>query len=826
MATGEGPGSMSDARERRYYLEIFLVSFAALLLEISYTRVFSYKIFYFFTYLIIGVALLGIGSGGIFISVFPRLRSIPLPTLVARCSLIGGTFTGLGYFVVAYARVNTLHAYESPQTVLMLFVMSLTLYVSYLCVGLVISALFAHFPGRINRLYFADLVGAGLSCALVIPLINRITPPGCVFFAGLILLATGVRCIGSLGPVFRVVYAAGGLFLALGCVWPAYGVDPVRDAEKMTTLYVDQATTEFSKWGAVFRLDIGPEIHPSLTAPKTLPDGKRISNLPKRINNHDGLAGSVTVGVTGEIEDMEYFDYDERALPFSVAKPSPNVLIIGAAGGHEMLVSLYFRASSVEGIELNPVTHGAITGPFADYTGRFAERPNVQYINAEGRSYLARQTDDKKYDIIYFVAPDSYAAMNAATAGAFVMAESYLYTVEAIDEALEHLADDGVLCMQFGEFDYERRPNRTARYLVTAREALKRHGIEDFQNHVLVATSASFLQLSTILLSKTNFDREDVDGFVQQARKIPGTHLRYPLGQSGTPHPVTDVILLSNDDLPRYIDQYPYAITPVHDDSPFFWHFVRFLDLPMWRSGNVLVEGDFEEAYGEQVMVLLLIIALTLAAVFLLLPLVLIRKQWFGFRYKLRSFVYFASLGLGFMYFEIPLIQKLTLYLGYPTYSLTVTLMAILIFSGLGSMLSERYVTRPALAAAVLACVLVLLTLFYSELIAPFLRAGVGAPLALRIAVTIGLVAPVGLTLGAMLPVGLAIFPRSSQHREAYIAWCWAINGFFSVAGSISATLLSMAYGFSLVMQIACGIYLVALVCLYTVTRGSTPAAA
>ncbi len=818
---------MSVMRERRYYLEIFLVSFAALLLEISYTRVFSFKIFYFFTYLIIGVALLGIGSGGIFMSVFPRLRSVALSTLIARCALIGGIVTGLGYFVVAYAPVDTLHAYESPQTVLMLFLMSLTLYVSYLCVGLVISALFAHFPARINRLYFADLVGAGLSCALVIPLINRITPPGCVFLAALVLLAAGVRSLGALRTVPRLLYVAGALFLAVGSVWPAYGVDPKRDKQKEPPkIFKIEVLPDYSKWGAVFRLDIGPDIDTALMTPKKRLDGTEVPKVSRRENSHDGLAGSVTIGVSGEIEDMEIFEYDERSLPFSVAKPNPNVLIIGAAGGHEVLASLYFRAASVEGIELNPVTHAAITGPFADYTGRFAERPNVHYINAEGRSYLARQPEDKKYDIIYFVAPDSYAAMNAATAGAFVMAESYLYTAEAIEMALKHLEDDGVLCMQFGEFNYQDRPNRTARYLVTAREALRRLGIEDFHNHVLVTTTKSFLQLSTILLSKTAFESQEIDSLFQRARMVSGTNVRFAVDRRRPQHPVTDVIMLNGEQLARYVDAYPYDISAVHDDSPFFWHFVRFMDLPLLRTGKIVVKGDFEEAFGEQVMVLLLLIALTLAAVFLLLPLLLIRKQWLGFQYKLRSFVYFAALGLGFMFFEIPLIQKLTLYLGYPTYSLTVTLMAILIFSGVGSMLSERYANRPTFAAVVLGGVLLVLTICYSELLAPFLRSGVGAPLSLRIAITIGIVAPVGLTLGALLPLGLGIFPRSSEHRDAYIAWCWAINGFFSVAGSITATLLSMAYGFSFVMQVACAIYLIALVCLYTASpRLSTSAA-
>ena len=77
----------------------------------------------------------------------------------------------------------------------------------------------------------------------------------------------------------------------------------------------------------------------------------------------------------------------------------------------------------------------------------------------DGRSYLARRNE--KYDLIWFVAPDSYAAKNAASSGAFVLSESYLYTTEMIKESLEHLTDRGIMVVQFGELDYEAR--RTAR---------------------------------------------------------------------------------------------------------------------------------------------------------------------------------------------------------------------------------------------------------------------------------------------------------------------------------------------------------------------------
>lgn len=816
--------------DRRYYFEIFLVSFAALLLEISYTRIFSFKIYYFFTYLIIGMALLGIGSGGIFVSVFERLRRKPLPDMLALCAFLGGLAVGVGYFVIALVPVKTLHAYEDPNTLIMLGIMSLTLYAAYLCIGLIIARLFVDAPDRINRLYFVDLVGAGLACAVVVPLINSITPPGCVFLAGLVLALAGFPSVRGRGAAKLAVCGAAILFLAAGALTKAFGVDVRVDLDKtLATAQAAGTPMDYSKWGAVFRLDVSPIVtnelrliaNPNLTQEEM----EAGANRPQvRLNNHDGMAGSAMLEVKGDIHEMKHFDSDERSIPFSVVQPAPSVLIIGAAGGHEIIASVYFGASRIEGVELNPLTYNAIRGPFADYTGRVVERPEVHYVNDEGRSYLAQQPADKKYDLIYFVAPDSYAAMNAATAGAFVMAESYLYTVEAIQAAYDRLSPGGFLCMQFGEFNYAARPNRTLRYLVSAREALRRSGVPEFDKHILLGTSHGILGLSTILLKKDPVNFNDAVAFREQMRRLKGGAVHFA-GGTPPPSPAATIITASDADLKEFIANYPYNITPVRDDSPFFWHFVRFRDL---TERGVLSEdftGDYEDAYGEQVLVLLFGLAVALGAVFLLLPLVAIRQQWMAFQYKGRSFVYFAALGLGFMFFEIALIQKLTLFLGYPTYSLTVTLMAVLVFSGVGSMISERYVAHARTVSIALAAVLVVLAIFFGVLADPLLRGGVGAPLAWRIGATIFMVAPVGLALGAFLPLGLAIFPRTSQHREQYIAWCWAINGFFSVMGSILAALLSMAYGFRALMFISLAVYLVAVVCLLTVASARSASA-
>src|SRR5205814_1952945 len=147
-----------------------------------------------------------------------------------------------------------------------------------------------------------------------------------------------------------------------------------------------------------------------------------------------------------------------------------NVLIIGAAGGNEVLASLHFDAGHVDAVELNPVTYSLVTDKLADFTGHLAENPKVNYVNGDGRTFLARRDD--KYNLIWFPAPDSYSATNAATAGAFVLSESYLYTSDMVKDSLDHLGPNGMIATQYGEFDYANRSNRTTRYVATARRAL------------------------------------------------------------------------------------------------------------------------------------------------------------------------------------------------------------------------------------------------------------------------------------------------------------------------------------------------------------------
>jgi len=777
-------------REKRFYLEIFLVSLAAILLEISYTRVFSFKLFYYFSYLVIGISLLGIGAGGVAVAVSKRLRRVQVDRLIPICCVVGGSVVAIGYVVIADLQLNAFRLAESPIELLKLAVICTFLFTPFLMAGLIIATLFGTRPGDINRLYCADLAGAGLGCVSCVPLIYTLTPPGCIFLSGFLFVATGMRLAAtSVRPLLRIGVPISLVLLAVALrssVLP----DPIPDAVKtMSPQRAGASEVLFSRWSPVFRVDVST----------------RDKRAARYIINHDGTIGSVLNRFDGNIATQGRFDSDVRSYPFRVLKPNPKVLIIGSAGGHEILASLYFGAVHITAVELNPVTVSLLTTYFADFSGHLPQNPRVTLLNDEGRSYMSR--DRSKYDLIWFVAPDSYSAMNAATAGAYVLSESYLYTEEMIEESLRHLTPDGVICMQFGEVDFERKPNRTSRYLGTARAAFRAAGIPDFGKHVLVGTVPAIATGAVILLKASEFTPGEIQRFVQNAQAVTGSKIRYVPGDPSARGPVSPVITLPDAQLQQWYAAHRYDVRPITDDSPFFWHFARFTDA-IWGADPVPGSAfDMEDAKGERVLVILLAFVVLFAGTFLLLPFVAIRSTWAQIPYKGYAAVYFAALGLGFMFFEISLIQKLTLFLGYPTYSLTVTLFALLVFTGLGSLASGAYHRGQNRTLMVLLACLSGLMLFYEFGLSPAINAFVGAPLPVRIALAITFIAPLGLILGTFMPVGLQRIAAVTEYRQEFIAWSWAVNGFFSVASSILTTILSMVMGFRLVMFVAVVVY-------------------
>jgi spermidine synthase len=794
--------SGSDASSRRgYVFEILLISFVGLLLEVGYTRIISFKLFYYYTYLVIGLALLGIGTGGVLVAISAHLRRAKTDTIMMWGLLLGAVSVGIGYAVVALTSTDTFAIWDygtltSFANVARLLVISVALFASFIAIGVMIATLFSRRPERIGRLYFADLFGAGLACAVVVALLASIGPPATIMLSGLILAVAGLRI--ALRRKSRVVPVAAGLavVLGIGAVWPSVLPRQRPDALKQD---IDEDKEPYFSWSPIFRVDVA-EVSPDA-----------------RLLFHDGLFGSVIYRWKGDVSTLGRYDTDARRFPFAVKDAPPRrVLIIGAAGGNEVLTSLYYKAGHIDAIELNPVTYDLVTNRFADYDGHLADRPNVNYEQGDGRTFLARSNDT--YDIVWFPAPDSYATTTAAQSGAFVLSESYLYTSETIVDSFDHLGPNGVIATQYGEFDYEGRPNRTTRYVATARHALAERGIKNPSRHIIVVTTPTEgpSALSTILVKEKPFTPAEVDRLVSSIPAVPRSTLRYAPGHPVEGSSVSELATIPGSRLEGWYDSYPYDVRPISDDAPFFWHFSPFGDVV--RDITHSVQPD-DVAVGERVLLLLLVVAAIFAAVFLLLPFLSIRKVWTAFPRKPRSALYFAALGLGFMFFEITLIQRLVLFLGYPTYSLTVTLASILIFTGVGALLTGRYGHRPGRVVPFLLAALAALTIFYQFGLPPLTDALLGWPLAARVVTAFVMLAPLGICLGAFMPLGLGAVSRLTEFSRQYVAWGWAVNGFASVVGAVLTTILAMTFGFRIVLFLALAMYVVAVLALRGLLR-------
>jgi hypothetical protein len=791
-------------RASGYYLEIFLVSLAALLLEISYTRVISFKLFYYFTYFVIGLALLGLGAGGVAVAVSGRLRRAATDSILLWCMILGGVAIGLGYLVVAVAPINTFEIWDYGTSTVkngsMLLVFCLIMFVSFLPIGVILSTLFGRRPEKMAKLYFADLFGAAIACAIAVPLIASAGPPSTIMLAGLLLVVATVRIGVRRRGFWPVVSGVIALLLLVGVVAPDAIPDVKLDSGKRNVF--SDAKLVYSSWSPLFRVDV-----------REFPGQRGLF--------HDGLLGSVMLQWDGKKSSLDKFGFDNQytVLPFSTGAPAPKrELIVGAAAGHEVVASLHFGADKIDAIELNPVTFDLVKNRMADYGGHVAEQPGVHYVNADGRSYLARS--DKRYDLIWYPAPDSYSATNSSSASAFVLSESYLYTTDAVKDSLEHLAPGGLLVNQFGDIGINRRPTRAARYVNVVRKALEDLGVRDPERHIVVSTEPGSFNppLTTILTKMEPFTDAEVADYAKGVSAIKGATVVYAPGRIDPTAPITKFAAPEAAGPSRYT--YPFSVDAISDNKPFFWHYTPF-SRTVRQFDQPITAFQIESSVGERVLVLLLVFAVALSVLFLLAPFFAIRKTWALLPRKGISALYFIAIGMGFMFFEITMIQRLVLFLGYPTYSLTVTLSSLLIFVGLGSLLSGRLTARGRGVVAMLVAV-ALITAYLLFGLTSTTDALLDLALGLRIAIAFVLLAPLGLSLGVFMPLGVRTVASLSDHSQEYVAWAWALNGFASVVGSVLATILAMTYGFAAVLVLALVAYVVAFVAIQLLARNRT----
>jgi hypothetical protein len=424
---------------------------------------------------------------------------------------------------------------------------------------------------------------------------------------------------------------------------------------------------------------------------------------------------------------------------------------------------------------------------FGDYSGRPYTLPGVKVILGEGRSMLAGLPDT--FDVIQLSLVDTFAA---GAAGGFVFAENYLYTVEAFREYFRHLNPGGVLSMT--RYFVSGYPLELMRLLRMTAAAWQAEGMSAGTSIVVLHQGP----VATMLAKRGPWTSDELAVIDRLAADHDMDIVYDPRGyQPGTPE--VDRLRGVSD---RYRDSSILTTAPTTDDAPYFFQFIRW---PIEREGEdpmrMIHIGN--EALG--LMGLLLGTVTILALACFVGPLVLFARGGISRdRRTVALLTYFVSLGFGFMMIEIPLLQRLVLFLGHPVSSLAVGLFSLLLFCGLGSLASERIVREPSAAAPWLGAAIVVVSLAYAAGLPILVARFLALDAALRILITVLVLAPIALLLGMAYPVGIRIL---REHDERLVPWAWGLNGATSVVASVAAVFVGAQAGFTWALLLGSATY-------------------
>jgi hypothetical protein len=493
----------------------------------------------------------------------------------------------------------------------------------------------------------------------------------------------------------------------------------------------------------------------------------------------------------------------------NVLRPRGDYAIIGPGGGIDVLSALAGGSPSVTGIEINPIIADTIMrGRYATYSKHLYQRPDVHMHVTDGRSYL--RSTEQQFDVVQMTLVDTWAS---TAAGAFALSENNLYTVEAFSEYFEHLRPDGMIAITRWEFH---EPREALRVVAVAMDALHGLGIANPARHFIVASEGALDEDGipvVVLAKKSPFTvEEEAEVKTHVARYSQLRPLYFP--SEPARNPFGD--LIASNDPYAFARQYAYNVAPVNDNAPFFFFTLK----PSQILGHENLRAGVDWKVNLGVLVLLLVLAISLVAVvaFLILPLALHTGRM---RQSPLSLLYFVAVGLGYIMVEIAFIQRFVLFLGHPTYALTVVIFLLMLSSGAGSLCSRRWLPRTQLAW--MPITLVVLALLVDVFFLPQgLAAWVGLGFYYRIVISGLLLAPLGFVMGMPFPTGLralAVGPGvevsgALSDADNAVEWAWAMNAAASVLGSVLAMVIAIQFGLN--VTLACGVaaYLLALLLL------------
>jgi SAM-dependent methyltransferase len=814
---------------------LLLVSASVLSYQIILVRAFSIGQWHHFAYMVISIALLGFGASGTLLAALHRRRTDTATSLhgsqahwFAISAISFAVVLPVSFWLTQRVPFEAFRIFWEARQILYLgcyyLLLSVPFFVAATAIGLALTSESENCP----RLYACNMAGSGAGAflAMVSLSIARVEW-AMVGVMGLAQVAAVVALLEKklfVDRGSRWFFAAAGIAI-MAIVTLAYVFRPptVRLSQYKGLSYalnLPHAEVVAERSSPLGRVDVvaSPAIREapglSLVAPSNAVPPKQLG-----LYVDSESAGAITA-FNGDTSTLNYLDWMVTAAPYFALQDGPRdlrVCVLGAGGGAGVLLALRHAARQVDAVELDPNVLELLREEFRDLAGRLYDRPEVRVHRAEARAFVQRARE--AWDVIDLSLVGSFAA---STVGVGAVSENYLYTRESFEAFLRHLRPGGVLAVTRWA---QTPPRDELKLFATAVAALERMGLKPTERLVLIRSWA----MATLLVKKEPFRTPELSALRRWTEErlfdesyFPGIaaeeHNRFNVLERDYYFEAAIAFLAGGQRREEFLRDYAFNVRHATDDRPYFFHSFRWRALPMMFSFQQSLI-PFSE-WGYLILVATLAQATLLGILLIVFPLFLLRNRIPPFdsqrskphshrRVCLRVLLYFLALGLGYLFVEMALIQRLVFFLADPIYALAVVLAGLLFVSGLGSAFAARQLRMgiPATRLACLAAIVVAVTgTVYALGLHTILLPLLSWPLSARMALAFTVILPFA-AMGMPFPL---VLRQLGQTRPELLPWAWAINGCASVIAGPLATLLALGAGLPMVLLVASACYAMA----------------
>lgn len=791
----------SMAVPRPPFIAIGLLSACVLAYEVLLTRLFSMVLWHHFAYMIISAAMLGYGASGTALTLLKEKIAPHFGRVYVIAAMALAVLMPVAFMLAQQVPFNPLELLWDKTQIAKLLAVYLLMMLPFFCGGLGIGLVFWYFGREAGRIYACDILGAGAGSLGVIGVLFLVPPA--LALVVLTLLALLAAAIASIELKMRSKWLTG---MCLGLALLAAVLLPGAWLQVQPSVYKDLSQTLNITGTQVIEERSSPLGQITVVESSRIPfrhaPGMSLNAMdepPPQLGVFvDGDGPAVLTRFDGRLAPLAYLDQLTSALPYHLLQ-RPQVLVLGAGAGSDVLQALYHSARKIDAVELDRNLIDLVRQRFHDFAGDLYTRPGVQLYAAEARGFV--NTSQERYDLIQVALLDSFGI---ASAGLYGLSESYLYTVEALQTYRNHLTPGGILAVTRW---LSLPPRDTLKLFATAVSALERDGVPNPAARLVMIRGWKTV---TLLVKNSDFTPQEIAVIKQFSRSrsfdlayYPGMQAdeanRYNLLQQ--PYFFEGAVALLSPQRQSFLDHYKFYIEPATDDRPHFFRFFKWntaaeLFALRAQGGMPLLDWSYP------LLVATLLQAFAASVVLILVPLAVSRCR--RILPSAQVALYFLAIGLAFMFMEIAFIQKFVLFLAHPLYAVATMLGAFLVFAAVGSWLAGRWQGTGSRHVTLAVMVLGALALLYLAILPGLFQALIHLPDAAKMVISVALIAPLAVCMGIPFPTGMM---RLADTAQDTIPWAWAINGCASVVGAVLATLLAIHLGFSMVILLAVLIY-------------------